>query len=479
MLITTTTVLDKLRGKRPTCILLIGAEVYWPLTEYFRERNFSIESERAYSYAVYKFMSWLALKNSDSNGLKSFSSVEVGNGASANLKDVFNSFLHDLQFGTIGSDGDSSGLWWKPANTKSVKASAKRIAEFSDWLAANHETTPINPLGNHASISNQIIAMKSFAQRKAHSMMAHAKSHESAVNDAKITRPVSSPGKDAVFSENVAAFPLDKIDALLWKGFLNDDFKDDPRPWVKWNLRDILITMICLYGGCRESEPLHLWVEDVFEDPVDPESCQVLIHDPAQGLAEYIDPVSGRSAQTSRIDYLNRFCGGKRPLTMETGRRHSGWKGCLLTERKRKAFHVFWIDPDVGKLFNKLWRLYIMHSRPVQPKTPWAFLTKDGQPMGTLAYIDSFKKAVEKIGLECTKWNGTTPHGLRHRYGQWLNELGVDSKEGQICMHHTSVSSQAVYRGMSADDVAQTLRDATGKTKKVILPDWIMGAING
>jgi integrase len=173
------------------------------------------------------------------------------------------------------------------------------------------------------------------------------------------------------------------------------------------------------------------------------------------------------------MDYLAKFCGGKKPLTLETGRRHSGWKGCLLTERKRKAFHVFWIDNNAGKLFRQLWSLYIKHSRPVQPKTPWAFLTKDGQPMGTLAYIDSFKKAVEKIGLESGKWNGTTPHGLRHRYGQWLNDAKVGEKEGQICMHHTSVASQRVYRQMTPEDVAESIKVAVGGSSIVSLPSWM------
>lgn len=460
-LATPITLRDAVRSNRPTCALLLGATIYEPLLTYFRERSFGIESERSYALAVSRLMNWL----NAGHATLSATHPETINARLALTQNLFNNFLHDLLNGTIQGSEDPTGLWWKPSSSKTTQLTAQRLAEFSDWLAIDQGTSPLNPTDRHASNTEQIRALRSFATKKRASAMAHAKSSSTATADANVTRRISVPSRKTTTMEMIAAFPADRIDELLWKGFENEEHKDDTRPWIRWNLRDILTTLLCLYGGCRESEPLHLWVDDVFENPAEPASCQVLIHHPEQGLIQYRDPATCKIVHTSRQDYLNRFCDGKKPLTMETGRRHSGWKGCLLTDRKRKAFHVFWIDASAGRLFRQLWALYIQHVRPVQPKTPWAFLTKNGQPMGTGAYIDSFKRAVEKIGLESGKWNGTTPHGLRHRYGQWLNELEIESKHGQICMHHASVSSQAVYRSLTPEQVAEAIRTAPSSNR--------------
>jgi hypothetical protein len=202
---------------------------------------------------------------------------------------------------------------------------------------------------------------------------------------------------------------------------------------------------------------MHLWVEDVYVDPDHPNQALVLIHEPQEGQVDYTDPLTGRKRKTTRADFLQRFCNGKKPLTMETGRRHAGWKGCLLTHRERKAYQVFWIDRDAGRLFLTMWRYYIQHVRPVTPQLPWAFLTKSAQPLGVEGFNDSFNAAVTRIGLTPVKWAGTTSHGLRHRYGQWLNELGLGDKEGQVAMHHQNAKSQEVYRQLGVAMVASAI----------------------
>lgn len=101
--------------------------------------------------------------------------------------------------------------------------------------------------------------------------------------------------------------------------------------------------------------------------------------------------------------------------------------------------------------------MYITHVRPVTPQVPWAFLTKEGQPLGFDGFDDSFRAAVRRIGLTPAKWVGTSSHGLRHRYGQWLNELGLSEKEGQVAMHHLNARSQDVYRQLGVAKVAAAI----------------------
>lgn len=155
-----------------------------------------------------------------------------------------------------------------------------------------------------------------------------------------------------------------------------------------------------------------------------------------------------------------RFCGGRKPLTEETGRRRAGWKGNLLQDKTRLAMRVFWIDPDIGRLFYELWHLYVRYSRPVVQRNPYAFLTEDGEPLGAAAYADSFKRAVERIGLVHSKPLGTTPHGLRHWYGQQVESLKLDKKVGQVIFAHRSALSQEVYRQLTMSDVSNIMDQA-------------------
>jgi integrase len=131
---------------------------------------------------------------------------------------------------------------------------------------------------------------------------------------------------------------------------------------------------------------------------------------------------------------------------------------------------IHWINPEAGRQFKKIWNLYVQHVRPMSHSLPWAFLTKDDLPMGPSAYGDSLRKAVEKIGLPFKKAQGCTPHGLRHRYGQWLNDLGVNEKIGQICMHHANPLSQEVYRQPTAQQVAHEMSRATSRITMPAIP---------
>ncbi|MCY1276250.1 hypothetical protein D9M68_101430 [compost metagenome] len=446
---------DRIRADAPTVLLIVGESPFEQLLEFFREKCVALKTERTHAQAAGRFIEWLSVRADE---FKETSKRSL----------LYTAFVHDLRFGTYRDGTDAYGLNWRPTSEQNSKRLTKALLEFSDWLSRRYGATMLNPVHHHASVTDQLIFWRKWNKQKAGSLMAHAKGRHKAVAEAQMGRQARLPRSRNGLIPEVKAFPADRLNDLLWQGFINPGAKDDRRPWVKYNLRDILISLLCAYGGCRASEPLHLWVEDVFVDPDDPELALVLVHEPSEGLADYIDPLTGARRKTSRADFLQRFCGGRKPLTQETGRRHSGWKGCLLTSRERKAFQVFWIDKNAGRLFLTLWRMYIQHVRPVTPQVPWAFLTKDDQPLGVEGFDDSFKAAVRRIGLTPAKWAGTTSHGLRHRYGQWLNDLGLGDKEGQVAMHHLNVKSQEIYRQMGVASVAA----AIGKLTVAALPNF-------
>ncbi|MYN11240.1 gamma-mobile-trio recombinase GmtY [Pseudoduganella aquatica] len=435
---------DPRRAHRPTCLLLTNDGIYWPLADYFLQRNLSLSAERAYARSISRLMNWTYAKHPD---------FQAGGARDASL---FSSFLNDLLYGTFReNDEDTSGLRWEARSPDVVKRSAGHIAEFTDWLAYESQGLAVNPNDRPASVFERMVAAKAFQRRKTASLLAHTKSAEAAQGLSSMARRVNSPGKPHAMLSAPPAFPADKINELLWVGFQNERFKNDPRKWKRWNLRDILITLLCLYGGARVSEPMHLWIDDVVESDTDPLSCRALIHEPEHGKAIWEHPILGRTAM-SRAEYLRQRC-GKVPLTRARGARRSGWKGGLLTCPKRRAMEIIWIDPAAGRLFKELWEIYIQNERPMTDAAPWAFLTKAGLPMGPTAYADSLRRAVEKIGLPSEKYAGTTPHGLRHRYGQWLNDKGVSDKAGQICLHHANPMSQQVYRQVTLEQVASEM----------------------
>ncbi|AHB77205.1 MULTISPECIES: gamma-mobile-trio recombinase GmtY [Pandoraea] len=435
---------DRIRANSLTILLIVGTVPFEQLLEFFREKCASVSTERTYAQAIGRFIEWLSVRGE-----------EFYEASKRNL--LYTAFLHDVRFGTYEDAKDEYGLHWQATSQQNLRRLTRALLEFSDWLNRRYGATMLNPIHQHVSPADQLIFWRRWNKMKAASLLAHTMGRQRAAPYAYVGRQVAPSRDRNGLLQEVRAFPAERLDELIWQGFLNPGRENDPRPWVKYNLRDILITLLCAYGGCRASEPLHLWVDDVFTDPDEPTLALVLVHEPSEGLVKYTDPLTGAHRKTSRTDFLQRFCGGKKPLTLETGRRRAGWKGCLLTHRERKAFQVFWIDKNAGRLFLTLWRLYIQHVRPVTPQLPWAFLTKDRQPLGVEGFDDSFRAAVRRIGMTPAKWAGTSSHGLRHRYGQWLNDLGLGDKEGQVAMHHLNAKSQEVYRQQGIAGVAAAI----------------------
>ncbi|BCO11378.1 hypothetical protein GEOBRER4_n1993 [Citrifermentans bremense] len=449
---------DTIRAGRPTVLLLVGIEPLEALLAFFRERCASLVAERSYVQAVGRFIEWLSVRAEE------FYSQDQ-------RYLLYTAFLHDLRFGTYRQGIDKYGLNWRPTSDSNLRRLTRCLFEFSDWLSKRQGTIAISPIRQNASYSDQIVFWRYWNKRKATSLLGHIKRRRHGVEIERTPTRIVPRQRNKHLAE-AKAFPIKYIDALLWQGFARPGNHAYTPPWQKFNLRDILITLLCLYGGCRESEPMHLWVDDVFVDPDDPDVALVLIHEPETGIVNFTDPLTGTKRKTTRSDFLQRHCGGRIPLTQETGRRHAGWKGALLTHRERNAFQVFWIDRGAGRLFLELWRMYLHHIRPVTLQMPWAFLTRDGQPLGTEGFNDSFNAAVQRIGLFPSKHAGTTTHGLRHRYGQWLNDLGLGEKEGQVAMHHLNAKSQDFYRQLGVAQVAAVVGAATDIAS---LPSFIKG----
>ncbi|MCP4212707.1 MAG: site-specific integrase, partial [Halieaceae bacterium] len=247
MRIYTDTVLvrDKIRADTPTILLVVGADPLEQLLEFFREKCLSLSAERTYAQATGRFIEWLSVR-----------AIEFSDATKRSL--LFNAFAHDLRFGTYRAGEDLYGLYWRPTSHQNMGRLTRALLHFSDWLNSRLGTTLLNPIHHQASPAEQLIFWRRWNKQRLGSLLAHTKGRSGAEADVHTSRKLRLPRDRNSVLQEVKAFPAEHLEHLLWRGFANPGNEQDPRLWMKYKLRDILITLLCAYGGCRASEPLHL-----------------------------------------------------------------------------------------------------------------------------------------------------------------------------------------------------------------------------
>ena len=89
-------------------LLIVGSEPYEKLLEFFREKCFSLSSERIYVQVVGKFIEWLSVRGSEFTELSKRTLL-------------FTAFTHDLRFGTYLLENEVHQLCWKPKKDTNCK----------------------------------------------------------------------------------------------------------------------------------------------------------------------------------------------------------------------------------------------------------------------------------------------------------------------------------------------------------------------
>jgi len=439
---TTVTVKDGAREGRLTALLLVDGESFEPLAEYFRERNVSLSSEQRYAHSVALLLDFMGARG------REFAALEK-------RRELFNAFGHAVRYGTVREGNDPSGLWWVTRRMETVKGLMTAAAEFSDWLVERHDAKPLNPWRS-ASCAERIVFWRKWNTTRAASMLRHIKDPGRVTTDASRARRHGFPESVPAVTDRPPYFPPERFDELLTRGFARPGKQKAVLPWVSYTIRDMLIAILMYAGGLRVSEAFHLFVGDVFQDPGDPTLTHVRVYHPVDGEIEYRHPVTGNTVRTNRAAYL-QIVYQRRPLTWAD---ESGWKGAML-QRGGLYRQVFWFPQDYARVFMALYRMYLEHVRPVTVKHPWLFVTEVGEPMTPDAYKKRFATAVRRIGLRPCKAEGTTPHGLRHAYGQRLQDAvdagQISRKEFQTAMAHRSILSQESYNEREAHKVQLAL----------------------
>jgi len=446
---------DAMRSHRPTCLLLVDGEPVWPLLEFFRDINQSLSIERSCAFALGLLIDYIAVRGAEFRELR-------------HRANFFNEFSHAVVHGTIVDGDDPTGLWWEPRRAKRAKRLLDLVCAASDWLSTRFSATPVNPFSRPATPSEQIAFWRGWNTQKSASLLNHVKERSRSVEVATLARIVAFPVSAPMALEERVDFPDDEMGRLLFEGFLVPGHQTDSRAWMRWHIRDILITLLLHYGGLRISEPMHLWVDDVYVDPADPTCALVLVHHPREGIFDFVDPLTGVKRPMLRETYLKTVC-NRRPLIYETGHREARWKEPLLTHRARNAFHVFWSVREAGRLFLDLYRIYIGRTRDPRLTHPFLFVTEQGEPMGTATFRKNHAAALKRIALTSARHLGTTPHGHRHAYAQRLRSYGIENKKViQVAMHHRNPNSQERYTAIPASEVSDAMSAA--KNTGIFLP---------
>jgi len=387
---------------------------------------------------------------------------------------VFQNFRHRLLTGTVSASAgdDPTGLWWAargPVNTKHI---LRNLTDLFNWWAYKNPTKT-NPAETWCGGAHDLrLAEAAYLYRRNSAFLGNTwSSVEEIFRGPSVEQSamrIDSPPRTE--QSDQPAFPDDRILDLIFYGF---------KVGRRHNYRDMLITLLMNGAGFRVSEPFHLYLWDVKEDPIKKGSALVLIHHPAWGDAP-VDPnwldTSGRRKKGTRSQYLaERFGLSSRDWQMSTSA--AGWKGGMHEEKFGGYYkQAYWFVPEFGEIFWNIWNLYVEQVMRIAPSArnhPFAFVNIARHPKGEFyklgKFQDSHAAAVRRIGLVPAKHLGTTEHGHRHAYGLRLRKAEISEEMIRRCMHHSDIKSQAVYTKASFRECLEHLTLAADRLNGMVV----------
>ena len=370
-----------------------------------------------------------------------------------NPRSLFEAFTSRLYTGTINEEGlDPSGLYWLPKRPSVTNAHIRALTSFSDWLVENHNAESINPLVIADSFE-QRLNYAAWFKKNQYNFLGHIKDKHinSTVRYARSIQGKRALGKQ---KQDAIEFPERYFESFYFNGL---GATVDRRV----ALRDQLILLLMHGGGLRESEALHLWVEDVLIDPLNPNSVKVRIYHPENGKAP--NNWRGRSGKTTRAAYLKEKY-ALIPRNNLMGKKRVGWKS-RVTDSKDEFIDVHWFPTQFGVVFAKLWQDYTRFLTSIKRNHPYAFVSfhreHTGNPYTLNAFHDNYRQGLKRIGLKPCKSDGLSPHSHRHSYGRRLRRANVDKVIIRKCLHHASLASQEIYTAASPAEVTACLKQAS------------------
>lgn len=366
--------------------------------------------------------------------------------------------IRALQHGTIQPDGtDSTGLFWAPWPSSKVSHADSVLKRFCESLADTWgEENPISK----SDFARVTLSSFGEAQKKRHSKLFHLAARRTSYRKLKTIQ--SAKAVAAVRAGTAKAFPKDLLSPLLFEGCRRTRrLTDFSHPLAnEYNLPLMMAIVLLAGGGLRKSEIFHLYADDVRADGI-------RLYDPVRGRISWRDRHTGGLREGQRVEYLaNQFGEVPRNRLRRGHAQHAGWKSMLMDYGEPHYYAVVqWINGHFKALFHHLFGIYRDHVLPTGLDHPYLFISMShgefGRPWTVGAFNDAFAEALRRIGEEPDAELGRNPHGLRHRYGQTLVDMGLPPLIIQHAMHHQSIESQLIYTKPSAGRVREMLEAAS------------------
>jgi len=364
---------------------------------------------------------------------------------------MFEEFSNSLHTGTFNSKGeDESALRWEAKERSLANTLIDHITKFSEHLfnESGGETELLNPY-RKATEAERILNLAAYHHRKTNAFLSHT------FNDKKYCKENTSRNVRAKKvgaippTDDSVSFPEHLISNLLWNGYIKRGTSPDDAIHERFKLAPLLMTMLMHYGGIRQCEALHLYVEDIQKDPLG--RIVIRIYHPIDGLApQHYRNLSGISSRATRHEYLMKQFGLEDRWTATKKSYHAGWKEPALADNKHKFFFVYFCPTEIGDLFYDLLRVYIKNQRKIRLENnreahPFLFTNKDGNPLSMKSFTDFHDSAVKKLGLKPMRENGLSGHPHRHAYKKRLEQIKTSPVIIKELMHHNSIISQEDY----------------------------------
>lgn len=373
---------------------------------------------------------------------------------------LFQNFAQRLYTGSFDRETglDPSWLCWRPMSSSEAGKVIIHLTDFFDWLnEKRHSSAKVNPRFVGTAY-DRMIDEAAYQFRRDRALFGHTWGPSLTHSKGHFLRSRRDP---KVEEPEPPAFPDDRFIQLLHEGFVVAG-----RP----SYRDILITLLCHGAGFRYSEPFHLYLSDVREDPIYKGRALVEIHHPSDGEApsdkRWLDE-RGRQKTGNRRAYLAELY-GLAPRNLLLNSKAAGYKGGTHDGKWFKR--AYWFIPEFGDLFLTLWYRYLEQVARLERPHPFTWINLDQEPRGEMYCLSQYAKkhaqACQRIGLVVGKELGTTPHGHRHAYGRRLVGGMMTPEEIRRCMHHASLESQQVYTTPTSRQIIEALKEGAERLRQ-------------
>jgi integrase len=382
--------------------------------------------------------------------------------------DFANALVHGTKVKTDKAVSDVLGLYWSTRSRGVCKELMKSLQRFLNWQV---DTEGVRSWSySFLSINSDPVAAMRAAKNKLISKRTSLLSYIDRAFDSQPIFASGITGERPGSGRRIFRFPSKFLWPLLFEGFRSKTDHIDEASEI--------VAFIQAMGGCRSSEPFHLWVQDI--QFVDGEPI-IFLHHPEDGAV-----IDDQGVRWTRSQYLLENYSRRPRNKLHKQKEFAGWKG---VDEEAIGSPIYWLPIDgIGRTLAKLLLHYLQVTRPQimrkrrklgLPDHPYLLVsdgehsddpTSTGAPFTMSAYYSAWERAIARLSarygdptLTVVKNHGTTTHGLRHFYGSFLRTLGLDGLVIQACMHHKSKLSQLVYTALTPTEI-NTLLSKRAKT---------------